>query len=125
MAISHSTRKCAPFGWRSIAETTANRLPNNWARPGCYAIVLDGVVVYIGQSEDVRGRLQIHLRHTRLNIFGRPDRDPMWITPLGNCDTLTLKFKPGRRRGDWLMREYRLLHRLRPRLNKLIPGRVA
>lgn len=71
-----------------------------------YAIYLDGVLTYIGQTCDLRGR--------------RSDRRIRWgyanqvITPWGDAKEVVMKVSWSRKYGDWAMRELRLIRRLSP-----------
>jgi hypothetical protein len=106
----------ARLAWRSINYNYSLDVPMDWHAPGCYAVYLDGELVYIGQSRLVRGRLVSHRIHP--NIFA----DCM-ETPWGQAGKVLIKFKPSHRSGDWLMREFRLVSRLKPRGNMLLCGR--
>jgi len=93
-------------------------IPAEWSRPGCYAVYLDGQLVYIGQSGNVRRRLFDY--NIRNNIFACKTE-----TPWGQADRVTVKFKSSVRAGDWLMREYRLIKRLKPSGNKVHTKRAV
>lgn len=91
--------------------------PRQWlfvpARPGVYAIYLGGEVVYIGQSANLRNRLQGH--------YIRPGYAKNIRTPWGDFPSdvpLLGKAKITKRFGDWAMWELRLIERLRPVFNK-------
>ena len=79
------------------------------AAPGCYAIYLDGTLVYIGQSTNVAKRILSY----RLNYS--------WggsvVTPWGYCEDLFIKYRPSLRYGDWAMVELRLIKRIQPVFN--------
>lgn len=100
-------------------STIARRTPwltvppdEHWTLPsvgGCYAFYVDGVLSYIGQTRNLRGRLGMH--NVRPGYFGE------YITPWGPCRSVGLKVKLGTRYGEWAMREIRLINRLRPRFN--------
>ena len=79
--------------------------------PACYALVLDGEVVYVGQTLNLQNRFYSHqIKH---------DRKGNWLTKWGVLPgDLRLKVKFGQRFGDWCMREARLIDRLQPRFNK-------
>jgi hypothetical protein len=104
------------FQWSSHDFQSNTSVPMAWQAPGCYAIFLDGELVYIGQSERVRGRLWKYQMH--LNIFADA-RGPGIVTPWGSAFVVTIKFKRSRRYGDWLMREARLIRKLQPRGNTI------
>ncbi len=79
------------------------------ASPGCYVIYLDDKVGYIGQSTDVRKRIQNHgIRYGYSNHL---------ITPWGKFLSVSAKVRYGVKLGDWAMREVRLISRLQPRFN--------
>jgi len=75
--------------------------PKCW--PCCYAIYFDGSLIYVGQTENLKGRLSAH--RTKGALRGR------------DLDKITIKAKLGRRYGDWAMTEARLIKRLKPLLN--------
>lgn len=91
--------------------------PMQWlsvpALPGVYAIYLGGEVVYIGQSANLRNRLQGHcIRAGYAKNIRTPWGDfPATVSVLG-------KAKITKRFGDWAMWELRLIERLRPTFNK-------
>lgn len=107
------------FQWRATGGRRDHipQVPTDWDRPGVYAIYLDRKLAYIGQSERVRTRLVSHLAGAHINMHVDHDA-PAIVTQWGTVDRLTLKFKPSRRFGDRLMREARLIRRLRPVLNR-------
>jgi len=77
--------------------------------PACYVIYMDGRLVYIGQTSNIKTRLSNHdFRYDYGNAI---------ITPWGQCQKLKMKVNYGRRYGDWAMRELRLIKRLKPSLN--------
>lgn len=99
-----------PGRWREFDPLAHVDLPLNM--PAVYAIYIDGELVYIGQTANLRGRFQTH--HLR------PGYARNIITPWGDLPgsaKITAKAKPSRRYGDWAMIELRLIRRLRPRLN--------
>lgn len=73
-----------------------------WAGPCCYTFSVGGVVVYVGSTINFRSRLYSH----RSGLLAR----------IG-ADTVSVKIHRGHRYGDWLMREARLIKRLRPANN--------
>lgn len=107
-------------GWQSIGGSEdwhlsiVRKPPARWTAPGCYAIYLDRELVYIGSSERVTYRLMAY--PMRINMFVGAT-EPAVVTPWGMAFSVTIKFKPSRRYGDWLMREARLIRRLKPRGN--------
>ncbi len=70
--------------------------------PGVYAIYHDNELVYIGQSEVLRQRL---IHHDKLS-----DLTPHLVkAKVRVCS---------RRSGEWLSLEFKLIRRLKPRLNR-------
>ena len=77
--------------------------------PACYVIYMDGVLVYVGQTSNLRTRLSNHdFRWSYGNSI---------ITPWGHCQKLKMKVNYGRKYGDWAMRELCLIRRLKPKFN--------
>ena len=77
------------------------------ALPGVYVFYVDGEVYYVGSSCSLRERLR-HYGDRASSIF--------------NADffrekTVVVKFSVSKKSGEWLMREYRLIRRLKPRAN--------
>lgn len=103
--------------WRVVESP--RQLPD---APGCYAVYRGGQLVYIGSSVSLAkrcGRFFSPLssaRH-RVRIFSS--------APPSNKPVITVKVALAPRRGEWLMREYRLIIRLRPRDNKMHTGSFA
>lgn len=96
-------------------DLPARALPNV---PAVYAVFIDGSLVYVGQTVDLRNRFSEHnIRYGYARIL---------ITPW--CDVpetavLSLRFSRSRKYGDWAMRELRLIRRLKPRFNQRGRGR--
>lgn len=101
-------------------DPVSPRKPDRWRNAaGCYVILLDGLAIYVGQSENVRRRIT---KHGFENYAGLGDiRDGYCSSPWGDIHwsegTLTAKVKYARRFGEQLMVEARLIRRLRPRFN--------
>lgn len=98
--------------WTEV-EHCLGALPD-WCRgPGCYAIYLDGVLAYIGSSENLYVRLLIHRAKFKLGI---PDKRlvPVIHTQFGTCSKVAIKVRLSSRFGEWLMVEARLIRRLKP-----------
>lgn len=76
--------------------------------PGCYAVYIDGILTYIGQTENAKFRFQSHRAKgcVKKIEYGR----------------VVVKLKLPRRYGEWAMTEIRLIKRLQPVLNR---ARVA
>lgn len=108
--IAQRTTGRAPFAWEWADEDNRN-FPDV---PACYAIYIDGEVAYVGQSFRLSSRLSSY--HIHVNLFG-VRADDWWVTPWGKFAHVRIKFKRSRRYGDWLMREARLIRRLKPRFN--------
>ncbi len=83
--------------------------------PGCYAVCVRGELVYIGQS------MNLHARFVKHGLCVGADG---FRTRWGHFvqGELKVKIAYGRKFGDWLMREVRLIRRLRPRFNVKIYG---
>ena len=73
--------------------------------PGVYVLMDDGVPVYVGTSETVRHRLMSHRRRDRASRI-----EVRGVTKI--------KVRYDRRYGERLMREARLIRRLRPKFNR-------
>lgn len=87
-------------------------------QPGVYAVFINGDLLYIGSSMNVRTRLSNHaLKYARYSATVH--------TPWGDfkADEWVVKYRPSRRYGDWAMVELRLIRRLCPRFN--IAGKGA
>ena len=82
------------FRWR---ECDLSHVP---MAPGCYAIYHDGELVYIGSSQRLAERLDTHPHRVIGDVAVR------------------IKIALSRRKGEGLMREFRLIQRLRPSLNR-------
>jgi excinuclease UvrABC nuclease subunit len=96
------------FRWHLIDPTSYQQLPD---LPGCYVIVVAGQPFYIGQSMSIRARFTTYrIRHSWGSHRER-------MTPWGCFEDVVVKVKFGRRYGDWLMREARLIRRLQPVMN--------
>lgn len=78
--------------------------------PGCYAVYLNGDLVYVGQSMNVRRRLR------EKNRFMPSRYSANFETPWG-MGRLKIKVRSSVKYGDWAMVELRLLRRLKPRGN--------
>jgi excinuclease UvrABC nuclease subunit len=80
---------------------------------GVYAIYVNGELVYVGSSKNLRQRLAQH------NV--RYGYSPSVITPWGQFHhadaSYHCKVKVSRRYGEWAMLELRLIRRLKPRCN--------
>ena len=64
--------------------------------PGCYALYRGGMVEYIGSTLNLRERLRAH----------------------GYSSGDYVKIRLSTRKGDWMMREYRLIDRINPPKNR-------
>lgn len=92
----------------SIDDTTS------WPRgPGVYALFNMRRLVYIGSAQNLYRRLLEHGIHRvhHASWFPRQGCEPV---PRAH---LALRIAASRRMGDWLMREYRLVRRLKPCFN--------
>lgn len=103
--------------WLRFDPLKASQMP---PAPACYAIYIDGRLVYVGQTVDLRNRF--HLHNFR---FGYK---PGVITPWGDVPhgtPLLVKARLSERIGDWAMREVRLIRRLKPLHNVHHIGRAS
>lgn len=73
--------------------------------PGVYVVFRNGQAVYVGQSVNLRARLSAH----EYGVCDRARQSP--------ADVISIRYSLSRKRGDWLMREYRLIQRLKPLMN--------
>lgn len=110
------TSAAAPRAW---FEVYPGRIPS-W--PGAYVVYFNGEIVYVGSSTDLQKRVRLYFRRTRpnLNLADPLHRRPRFQTPWGqehDGAAVRVKVKLSRRNGDWLMREWRLISRLRPMFN--------
>lgn len=99
--------------WIIYDPTEPTRIPDE---PGCYVIYMDGVLVYIGQSVNVRSRIRSHRiqYHRYVNDIR---------TPWGDCRACCAKIKFSRKYGDWAMWELRLIRRIQPLCNHIGTGK--
>ena len=78
-----------------------------------YVVLIDGIAVYVGQSQRLRARFYEHrFRHGYAKDI---------ITPWGDFDSeqsIIVKCKESKKIGDWAMWEIRLIHKLKPTFNK-------
>lgn len=77
--------------------------------PGCYVIFVDGVLAYVGSSNNLDQRIGNHF----------DNRNSPWLTK-GHWSRhhFLIKFRLSERFGDYLMWEARLIYRLNPPFNK-------
>lgn len=91
---------------------------STWKLPTCaavYVISINGVAVYVGQSNSLRQRIQFHkFRYG----YGRNMILP-WCD-IHDTNHVTIKYKTTKVIGDWAMWEIRLIHRLQPRYNRTL-----
>lgn len=82
--------------------------------PGVYVFMLDGKPYYVGQAVNLRVRIPAHIKpyaHLARRQFLHEHN-----LMARRCQTI--KYKVGRRYGEWLMWEARLIKRLRPAGNE-------
>lgn len=85
----------------------------------CYCIYINGDLVYIGSTSDLRNRFSGHaFGHGYAKNFHAPWCD--YDLPV----EIILKYKPSSKYGDWLMIEARLIRKIRPVFNKKLKGRA-
>lgn len=94
-------------GWRVVSA--AAQVPDT---AGCYAVYHDGELVYVGSSSYLPTRVAQYFakRQYRRVHGGARRRDGVAVT---------VKVAPSVRVGDWLMREFRLIQRLKPCDNRM------
>lgn len=102
-------RNFIPSSGRSWRVLEAGETPP--AVSACY-VVCDGErTYYVGQTTNLCQRLEEHgLVLTSLGL-----NSPIW----GYIPSAIIKYRPGKRYGDWLMVEARLIRRLKPVYNKV------
>lgn len=79
-------------------------------KPACYVVYLDGVLSYIGQTNNLRTRIAGH----GIDLCRYSEG---YQTPWGSFDSVVVKARFGTSMGDWAMREIRLIARLAPPMN--------
>lgn len=80
-------------------------------QPGVYAFFAMGVLVYIGQSANLRRRVWEHgIVESGGQIF--------MVDARAVTHRIRLKFRKCTRYGEWLMVEHRLIQRLKPPWNR-------
>jgi excinuclease UvrABC nuclease subunit len=86
--------------------------------PGVYAVYDHGQLVYIGSSTNLRRRLRAYGRK-RSSRFDRRGVE-QWFSPGWSYEgprATFFKVKMATKQGEWLMREWRLISRLKPCYN--------
>jgi len=84
----------------------------------CYVIYLDGRLVYIGSTNDLRNRF---CGHAFRYGYGKELFTPWGEFP--DSVKFIIKYKPSTRYGDWAMIEMRLIRKLQPIFNSKLKGR--
>lgn len=92
-----------PSTWQTWTDNNAPPLP------GTYAIYSHGTLMYLGSAVNLRARLLEHGIGRRWSSVLST-----WTDPRGR----TVKFAMARHPGDHLRREFRLIQRLAPPLNR-------
>jgi hypothetical protein len=87
--------------------------------PGVYAVYDHGELVYIGSSVNLRRRLWAYGRKQQ---FGKRSGSApaRWFSPGWSYEgphATFFKVKMATKQGEWLMREWRLISRLKPKYN--------
>lgn len=95
--------------WTVYKFFLCTELLNIKKEPGVYAMYLDEDM-YIGQSSNVNKRIANHKIH--IGYGGSI------MTPWGEFNKLIIKISYSIKYGDWAMRELRLIHKIKPTLNK-------
>lgn len=111
---------CAPElkNWEAFYVDV--RLQDFRREPATYVIFGDGVTQYVGSTKNLRARMSRRLP-TVLQM-GRSHWDWKVRTEWGDFDTFEMKARYSTKYGDWLMRELRLIKRLKPACNVQHPG---
>jgi excinuclease UvrABC nuclease subunit len=103
------------MAWKPYSWLDLGAMPRT---PSVYAIYLDGELVYVGQSVDLRNRFHEHkIRYG----YAKDIRLP-WVD-VPDTTSIQIKASASRKYGDWAMRELRLIRRLKPRFNRHGLGR--
>jgi excinuclease UvrABC nuclease subunit len=95
--------------WKSFDPLKPALIPAN---AGVYVLFLDGVPVYVGQSNNLRARIYFH----KFRYGYAKDIITPWGAFSDDCK-FVIKCKVSRRLGDWAMWEIRLIHKLKPKFN--------
>lgn len=92
--------------WSRVDPANISSLPT----VACvYAIYINGNLVYVGQTVNLRARFREHgFEYSYANDV---------VTPWGRSRDVFAKFSVSPKYGEWAMRELRLIRRLRPRGN--------
>lgn len=114
-------------GWRHAVAPIVELRVGRWTafqfadpadlscQPACYVVQIDGLVVYVGQTRDLRTRFKGHGFRLLWDEWGALwHRTPWGFYELGRVG---FKRREVERYGDWLMHECRLIRRLRPSFN--------
>lgn len=96
-------------GWHRFDAMRPEHMPR---LPACYAVYLDGQLVYIGQTVDLKNRFYEH--KFRFG-YGKNIHAP-WGSFPDKC-VFSVKAKFSGRYGEWAMREIRLIRKLNPSFN--------
>lgn len=80
--------------------------------PCCYALYFDGELKYIGSTNNLRNRFAGHA--IRFG-YGKDLITPWADFP--DSVRVTIKYRPAKKYGDWLMIEARLIYRIQPEFN--------
>jgi excinuclease UvrABC nuclease subunit len=100
-----------PSRWK-IADWRTEAWCEIPAEAGVYVIYVNGHLLYIGSSCNLKKRLNTR----RINFAtGGPYEIK---TPWGWADSVKVKYSKSKKFGDWLMREVRLIRRIRPEDNR-------
>lgn len=99
--------------WKSFDHDNDTEWMTIPAVPACYVIYLDGQLGYIGQTTDLKKRLNDGHSINWARYSSRVENP--WTR---NCSHLLVKAHFGTMYGDWAMRELRLIRRLQPPHNR-------
>jgi hypothetical protein len=110
LPLARLTKREGEQRWREVGPSVSVPMA------GVYAIYHDGALVYIGSSSRLRHRISTYFgKRGRTTERGGPK-------PPSADVRVVVKVAGSRRLGDWLMREYRLIQRLRPSDNNVFTG---
>jgi excinuclease UvrABC nuclease subunit len=99
-----------PSKWREVNPFRASLIP---AIAGNYAIFFDDKLVYIGQSTNLSNRINSYAFK-----LGPDSTQACRISfHVYHAKKISVKIRKCRYLGEWLMVEYRLIYRLRPKFN--------
>jgi hypothetical protein len=104
--------------WHAFDETA--EYSDFKTEPGVYVIFGDGVVQYVGSSKNIRQRLAGRIPRT---VYETPEQTQLPVRTIwGVFREFEIRIRYSTKYGDWLMRELRLIRRLKPLQNSAHEG---